>query len=118
MNTLAWILQALLALMFLMSGFLKLSSPKEKLVEKMGWVEDFSSSTVKLIGLSELLGSLGLILPYAFNTLPVLTVVAAFSLSLIMVFAIPVHAKRKEKSMMTTNVVLLIMLLIVAGLRL
>ena len=117
MNITAWILQGLLAFVFLMAGFMKAFSPKEKLAAQMGWVNDYSSGTVKFIGLSEILGSIGLILPYALGIVPVLTVIAALALALVMVLAIPVHIKRKEANMVATNTVLLILLIVVVVLR-
>ena len=63
MNTALWIVQALLAIAFLMAGAMKTFQPKEKLAEKMGWVEDFSQGQIRTIGILEILGALGLILP-------------------------------------------------------
>jgi uncharacterized membrane protein len=41
---------------------MKATQPKEKLQPKLPWVEDFSAGTVRLIGVAELLGGLGLVL--------------------------------------------------------
>lgn len=117
MNILAWILQGILAAMFLMAGFMKLGSPKEKIAEKMAWANDYSAGTIKFIGLAELLGAIGLILPYALGIVPILTPIAAAALTLVMVLAIGAHAKRGEKKDIFTNVVLLVLLLAVALLR-
>jgi DoxX-like protein len=62
MNTALWIAQGVLAAAFAMSGTLKLAKPREQLKEQLGWVEDYSGSTVKLIGTAELLAALGLVL--------------------------------------------------------
>ena len=47
MNIALWIVQGLLAVAFLMAGGMKLMQPKEKLAEKMAWVEDFAPNTIK-----------------------------------------------------------------------
>ena len=49
MNTTIWIIQGILAAMFLMAGILKVSTPKGKLEEKMPWAKDVSANTIKLI---------------------------------------------------------------------
>ena len=59
MNVALWILQGILALMYLLAGGLKLTRSKEQLGSQMHWVEDFSSTTIKAIGVVEILGALG-----------------------------------------------------------
>lgn len=114
MNVVLWILQGILALMFLGAGVMKSTQPKEKLLEKMPWADDFSPNTLRLIGISELIGALGLILPALTGIAPILTPIAATALALIMVLAIAVHARRKEYSAVAINVVLVIAFAIVA----
>lgn len=65
MNIFLWVLQILLAANFAMAGILKSTQPREKLGTRMAWVEDFSANTVRFIGVVELLGAVGLILPAA-----------------------------------------------------
>jgi hypothetical protein len=45
-----WVVQVLVAGAFVVSGATKLSQPKEKLLKKWAWVEDFSQPTVGIIG--------------------------------------------------------------------
>lgn len=118
MNTFIWILQGVAALIFLMAGLMKATTPYEKLKEKMPWTGDYSPGTIKFIGLAELLGAAGLILPILLGILPVLTILAAFALALVMLLALRTHHRRKEKKEMITNVILLILVLVVALLRL
>ncbi len=117
MNIVLWILQVVLALAFGMAGISKLTQPKEKLAAQMGWVEDFSQGTVRLIGLVELLGAIGLILPALTGILPILTPLAALGLVLVMVGAILTHQRRKETPMMAVNLVLLLLAAFVAYAR-
>lgn len=56
MNVFLWVLQGVLAAIYLMSGSTKVSKPKSELEKQLPWVEDFSSGTVKLIGSAELAG--------------------------------------------------------------
>ncbi|UXX77788.1 DoxX family protein [Reichenbachiella carrageenanivorans] len=114
MNVILWIVQGLLALMFLMAGAMKLSKPKKELREKLGdWVDQYSDISIKLIGLAELLGAIGLILPMAMGFFPILTPLAAIGLAMTMVGAMKVHYQRKEKSKVITNIVLMLLALFV-----
>jgi uncharacterized membrane protein YphA (DoxX/SURF4 family) len=96
MNILFWVLQGVLAAMFLMSGGMKLSQPKEKLQPRMPYVEDFSANALRTIGAFEVLGALGLILPLALDIAPILTPIAATGLAVVMAGAVVVHIRRKE----------------------
>ena len=109
MNIALWIVQGLLAVMFLMAGGMKASQSKEKIVERMAWANDFSPGAIKTIGILEILGAIGLILPAATNILPWLTPLAAIGLVLTMVGAAITHARRGEFSSIGMNVVLLLL---------
>lgn len=117
MNIVLWVIAIVLALAFGAAGFLKATTPKTKLAENMDWVEDFSERTVKLIGVVEILGAIGLVLPAALDIAPVLTPLAASGLALTMVLAAVTHARRKEYSMIGINVVLGGLALFVAIMR-
>lgn len=117
MNIVLWIIAAVLAAAFAAAGFMKATTPKEKLAENMGWVDDFSSGTVKLIGVVEILGAVGLVLPAALDIAPWLTPLAASGLALTMVLAAVVHARRKEYPLIGVNVVLGGLALFVAVMR-
>lgn len=97
MNVLLWIVAAALALAFLGAGLFKLTQPKENLYAKgMTYVEDYSATQVKLIGLVELLGAIGLIVPPLVGVAPILAPIAAVGLALTMVGAVLVHIRRGE----------------------
>jgi uncharacterized membrane protein YphA (DoxX/SURF4 family) len=114
MNVFLWILQAVLALMFAMAGFQKATQPKDKLVTRLPWVADFSQGTVRFIGIAELAGALGLILPAATGIAPVLTPLAAAGLAVIMVLAAITHARRKEPGAIAFNAVLFVVAVVIA----
>ena len=78
-----WIVQALLALVFLFAGGMKLVLPLEKMagpIELPGWL-------LRFIGVCEVLGALGLILPSVLRVRPGLTPLAACGLVIIMIGA-------------------------------
>jgi uncharacterized membrane protein YphA (DoxX/SURF4 family) len=114
MNTALWILQILLATIFLMAGFVKVMQPREKLMTNMGWVEDFSDGPLKMIGSLEILGALGLILPGLTGILPMLTPLSAVGLALIMVGAFITSFRRNEYAIGVFNLLLMVLALFVA----
>jgi uncharacterized membrane protein YphA (DoxX/SURF4 family) len=114
MNVFLWILQIVLAAMFALAGVQKSTQPKEKLVTRLPWVEDFSAGTVRLIGIVELLGAIGLVLPAAVDIVPVLTPLAATGLAIVMALAVNTHRRRHEPSGMAFTATLLVAALVVA----
>ncbi|MEV8634146.1 DoxX family protein [Streptosporangium sp. NPDC051023] len=114
MNVFLWVLQILLAAAFGMAGVMKATQPKDGLAPRLPWVEDFSPVQVRLIGVVELLGALGLILPALTGIAPILTPLAATGLAIIMVGAAAVHVRRKEYSGIVVNLVLLVLTAVIA----
>lgn len=84
-----WVFQVLLALLFIFAGGMKLVTPYEEMAKQManGPVV-FSEPFLKFIGVAELLGGLGLILPSALRIKPGLTPLAAAGLLIIMIGAV------------------------------
>lgn len=109
-----WSVQILLALLFLLAGGMKATLPKEKLVENLAWAEQLPLPLVRLIGVVELLGAVGVVLPVATGILPWLTPLAAVGLVLTMIGAMITHLRRSEYSGAAFNVVLLVMAAFVA----
>ena len=114
MNIALWIVQGVLALIFLMAGGMKYMQPKEKLAGQMAWVEDFSQGQIRAIGILEVLGAIGLVAPPLAGILPILSPLAALGLMLTMVGAMITHLRRGETQMIAINVVLLVLALFVA----
>lgn len=115
MGVFLWILQILLALIFSITGVLKLTQKKEDVVDRMGYVEDFTQKQLYGIGILEILGALGLVLPPLTRIYPVLAIFAALGLAIIMVGAFFTHLRREEIIPMgVMNVMLFIMALFVA----
>jgi putative oxidoreductase len=105
-NISLWILQVLLAALFAMSGFGKVSQPIADLAKQMAWVTAVPEGLVRFIGTAELAGALGLILPSVTRIKPVLTAWAGIGLATIMVLALPFHLSRGEMNVWPVNVVL------------
>ena len=82
-NRVLWIVQGLLAALFLFAGGMKLLTP----IEVLSVMSPFPGEFIRFIGICEVLGAVGLILPYALRILPGLTALAAAGLVVIMVGA-------------------------------
>lgn len=92
-----WIAQVLLAIGFGLAGFMKVTAPIEQLEQSgMTFVNDYGAGMVRFIGISEILGALGLILPAALRIKPILTPIAAVGLSIIMILATIYHISNYE----------------------
>ncbi len=111
MNTILWIAQSLLAAMFTAGGLFKIFVPKDKLIANQPFVENFSSIQIKLIGLAEVLGAIGIIVPLATGIIPILTPIAAIGLCTIMILAIRIHFLRKE----TAKVVVIMTMVVITS---
>lgn len=96
MTIVLWIVQALLALGFLLAGVPKLTQPIATLSKRLSWVTAVPVWQVRGIGLAETLGAIGLILPGATGIAPLLTVAAAAGLLIVMVGAAIFHSARHE----------------------
>ena len=83
MNVVLWIIQVLLALLFLFAGGTKLILPIEEMTKQLPMPGLF----LRFIGVCEVLGALGLILPGLLRIRPGLTPLAAAGLVIIMVGA-------------------------------
>jgi uncharacterized membrane protein YphA (DoxX/SURF4 family) len=119
MNVALWVIAGVLAAVFVVAGAMKLAQPKQKLADSgLGWTQDVSAATVKLIGALEVLAAIGLIVPPLLGIAPVLAPLAAVGLVLLMIGAAITHGRRREPSMIAVNVVLLALAAFVAWGRL
>jgi hypothetical protein len=102
-----WIIAALLAVFYLYSGALKVMRSKDQLRPMMGWVDAVPLWFLRTIGVLELLGALGLILPPLTGIAAVLAFAAALGLALIQVGALSLHLSRREVKVTPLNIALL-----------
>jgi uncharacterized membrane protein YphA (DoxX/SURF4 family) len=98
MNVALWIVQGLLAFAFIASGALKVFAYEKykAMSEKKNGPTGPSRGLITFIGMAEIAGSLGIVLPMATNIAPWLSPWAAIGLALIMLLAIGFHARRHE----------------------
>ena len=102
-----WAAQGLLAVFYGAVGSMKLTQPIAALADAMKWPAVMPELFVRFVGLAELSGALGLILPMLTGILPRLTPLAAAGLSLLQVCAIAFHVSRGEFQVLPMNAVLL-----------
>ncbi len=104
-----WIVGALLALFYLYAGGLKVLRSPDQLRPMMGWVDTVPLRLLRTIGVLEILGALGLILPPLTGIAPGLALAAAIGLVLIQVGGISLHLRRGEAKLIGLNIVLLLL---------
>ncbi|MBS1561582.1 MAG: DoxX family protein [Bacteroidetes bacterium] len=101
-----WIAQVILAALFGMTGSTKLLQPISELAATLPWAATMPEGMVRFIGLSELLGAIGILLPSMLRRLPMLSVAAAGGLVIVQLLAAIFHATRGEFPMIGMNVIL------------
>ena len=109
-----WIVQVLLAAFFLMAGFNHGLRPIAEAAKMAPWVTDVPVALVRSIGIAELAGALGVVLPAATRVKPWLTPLAAAGLALIMALAVPFHIMRGETGGIGMHIVVLLLAAFVA----
>jgi uncharacterized membrane protein YphA (DoxX/SURF4 family) len=98
MNVALWIVQGLLAFAFIASGAMKVFAYEKytAMSEKKNGQTSLSRGLITFIGMAEIAGSLGIVLPMATNIAPWLSPWAAVGLAIIMLLAIGFHVRRHE----------------------
>ena len=116
MDTVLWIVQSLLAGIFLATGLIKLTQPRLKMAAgPMGWAADVTDGQFRTIGLLEVVGAVGLIpacradSPWRAGNAPGLVPLAALGLGLglTMIGAIVTHVRYGEAGRLAVPIVLL-----------
>lgn len=105
-NNTLWAAQVFLALVFFIPGAIKLFTPIENLYSLLPWTKDVSSVPIRLIGFSEILGSIGLILPSLLKIKPQLTPLAALGVAVIMLLAVIFNISIGHISVIGINIIL------------
>lgn len=113
MNSLVWVFSIVLALVFLIVGAVRVFK-YELAADRWPWVPDLPRALVTFIGVAEILGALGLVLPVATGIYPWLTPIAAAALAILMLMAGTFHGQRREYQDASINAILLIMTAFVA----
>lgn len=111
-----WVLQILLAFMFLMAGASKFFTSLEAQRTSMEWAKHASNAVIYIAGLAEILGGLGLILPSLLRIMPWLTSIAALGLAIVMLIATALNISIGEsKAIMPTILIAGITLFVAWG---
>jgi uncharacterized membrane protein len=114
MNIALWIIGGLMALFVGAAGLVKLVRPIAE-IQKMPWAAKMTANSIRLIGVAEVLGALGLVLPLATGIAQILTPIAALCLAALMVGAAVTHVQIKDpRSASVTTIVIASLLVIVA----
>ena len=112
MNIALWAVAGLLALAYVAGGGVKVVLSKEKIFASgpaAAWVEDFRPGTIRTIGVLEVLGGLGLVLPAVLGTATDLVPLAALGLAMIMVGAAVTRLSRGEYRLMLVDLTYLVL---------
>ena len=110
LNVLLWVLQILLAMLFTFSGVMKFVMPVAEMTKQIslpGWFLHF-------IGVAEILGAIGLVLPGVLRIRAGLTPLAAVGLVVIMIGAAVVNLKTGQRGAALTTVVVGLLLVFLA----
>jgi hypothetical protein len=111
-----WIVAGLLGLLYLYAGGKKLAQSQEQLAPMMAWVDTIPMPVVRLIGVVEILGVAGLILPPATGIAPVLAIAAAAGFVVLQVLATGLHLSRGETKVTGLNLALIVLAVVAAWL--
>ncbi|MEV0623001.1 DoxX family protein [Nonomuraea sp. NPDC050404] len=92
-----WIVAGLLALFYLYGGGLKLVRSRDRLRPMMAWVDSMPMAAVRAIGVVEVLGAIGLILPPLTGIAPWLALAAATGFVVLQIAATTVHLRLGDR---------------------
>jgi len=114
-DILLWAGQIFLAITFLYSGICKsVYSEKQLIAKGQTGVVGLPAALIQFIGITEIGGSIGVILPWWIKVLPILTPLSALCFAILMILAAPIHYRLKEGRNVAINITLLIVSLLVA----
>ena len=109
LNIVLWIAQVALAAMFAYAGYLKVAKPIPEIVKMFPWPGEVPLWLVRVIGIVDIAGALGVVLPQLTGVMPWLTPLAALGLVVLQAAAIVFHAMRGEtRQTIVLNLVLVI----------
>lgn len=113
-NIFLWVLQGLLAVLFLSAGDMKLFQPVAQQAAMYPWTGEVPRLLLTIMGLVDVLGGIGIILPAILKIKPWLTVWAAAGIVLLMLSAIVFHISRHEAQVTGFNITVALLAGIVA----
>ncbi|RVT97209.1 DoxX family protein [Mucilaginibacter limnophilus] len=105
MNTFLWVTQILISLFFIMPGLGKLTGSKEKHIADGHLQPNDNILPIRILGVFELLGCLGIIVPWFTGIVPILTPITAVCFCIIMAAGMLVHSRKHEYKMLPMLIV-------------
>lgn len=109
LNALLWAGQALVGIAFIVIAWIKLTTPIPQLAAMWPWTGEFPVAMVRGLGLIDLAGGIGIILPTLTRIRPNLVVIAAACCALLQICAMAFHISRGEAEAAPVNVVFLVL---------
>ena len=103
-----WIAQLYLAASFGALGYMKATMPIDALAAMWHWPADLPELLVRFIGVMEILGAVGILLPAITRIMPFLTPLAALGFLTLQILAIAFHSWRGEFAALPFNVPLIL----------
>jgi uncharacterized membrane protein len=103
MNVAYWAVASILALLYLYAGGIKIVRSKDQLRPMMEWVDIMPLGLVRGIGVLEVLGALGLILPPWTGIAPEVAFAAALGLVALQIAATALHLRRHDVDSLWLN---------------
>lgn len=117
MNVFVLIVGAIISLIFVLAGTMKLVKSYEPASERMKWTNEKSVRIIRLIALGEIIGAVAFITPFFLKSLSYLSVISALFLTVLMVGAPISHLKMGEHREAALTTLLLILILVVTFIR-
>lgn len=108
LNIVLWIAQWLFAASFVGAALMKLAMPIAQLAQMWPWTGELAPTMVRLLGVIDLLGGMGVLLPSLTGIKPRLAVVAAVACIALQLCAIAFHALRGELAALPVNIVFIV----------
>ncbi|MFE2164596.1 DoxX family protein [Streptomyces sp. NPDC059447] len=97
MNIAYWIVAGLLALFYFYAGTLKVIRSPDQLRPMMAWVDRMPLPALRALGVVEILGATGLVLPPLTGIVPSLAPAAAIGFVLLQIGAVAVHLSGRDR---------------------
>ena len=107
MITALWVIQVLLSAFFILPGYGKICNNKQKHIADGHIKSEASIIPIRILGILEWLGCIGIIVPWLTGIIPVLTPIAAGGFCLIMVAGMVSHALKREYKMLPLLTIIL-----------
>ena len=108
MTLFLWILQIVLALLFVGIGGLRLTRPASRL-RKLPWTDGYAPGTIRALGAAELVAGVCVLAPGILGWSLLVTAVAAGCLAALMTLAVLMHLRQGQRQTAVLPAILLVM---------